>query len=436
MKHIVSNPAVTGYLTAGNVDEAMRASLRVPSGGSLRSYFARDEGERLEGVLYGGLTFGDFLYDYVRIDPTVVEGVDFSRSEDLHSIFNFSLFAKRLDDLSSERLVGSVSQMQGYVAERLVAHHLEAQGHDVVFPSVSNQEGWDVLVDGAPFQIKNLATAAGVHEHLQRFHDIPVIVNADLAGQVGHLNNVYVDPMLQHDQVLDLTEQSLHSARELADFEIPWISLAVSSAASLRDLVNHHTDLNGAVINALSNTAGRIAVGKVGSVTSGMLGLLLFGPAGSVVFSGAGAVVGAYWGRKAAGSVRSLLVGDLAIQVRNAARDCAATSVDAMRRKVFAWREKQAHLQEAFSTRYPVSVATGTFLDRKMIQDISYLENKMTELEAIANGNVSGDAQKLWEKLVVLARRSGIHPHFLQDSFKRLEILLRELQQNRRKYRI
>lgn len=432
----ISNPEINRLLSAGNVDEAMGEKLTAPKSDRLKSFFLDGEQgkEHQEGALYAGMTLGDFLYDYVRIDPTVVEGVDFARSEDLHSIFKFSVFSERFEAMSGEELAGNSNQMQGYVAERLVAHHLEAQGHDVVFPSTSNQEGWDVLVDGAPFQIKSLASADGVHEHLQRFHDIPVIVNAELADKVGHLDNVYVDPLLQHDQVLELTQESIHYGQELSDFEIPWISLAVSSAASVRDLITNQTDVSGAVINTVSNAAGRIVLGKVGSVTSGMVGLFLLGPAGSVIFSGVGAVVGAYWGRKAATSFRSMLVDDLEKQVCEVARDCAAMSHNAMQRKLLAWRNKQEIMKVACTSRYSATAAAGSYFDKRIAQDILYFENKAHELNAIASGTTSGDPRALWERLVLLTRRAGIHPHCLQDGFKRLRKLLEELKRERRKY--
>jgi hypothetical protein len=109
-----------------------------------------------EDLAYAGITLGDFLYDYIRIDPLVVEGIDFARQEDLHNFLSFAHFADHQQELTGTALAGSISNLQGYVAERVVAHHLEAAGHDVSFPDISNQEGFDILVDGHPFQVKCL----------------------------------------------------------------------------------------------------------------------------------------------------------------------------------------------------------------------------------------------------------------------------------------
>ena len=62
------------------------------------------------------------------------------RSEDIDGILDFSYFAKQQLDIAPEALQGLISQLQGYVAEQMVPHHLEAQGHDVTFPETSNQE--------------------------------------------------------------------------------------------------------------------------------------------------------------------------------------------------------------------------------------------------------------------------------------------------------
>src|SRR5690606_24689279 len=80
------------------------------------------------------------IHDYIRLDPRVMEGVDFARSDDLSSLFAFSQFSKTMD-LSSHS--GDLAQLQGYVAEGMVAAELQAKGHDVEFPEASNQAGWD-----------------------------------------------------------------------------------------------------------------------------------------------------------------------------------------------------------------------------------------------------------------------------------------------------
>lgn len=436
MKPLINNPQIDEQLLLGNFEEALSQPIEKPTGNRLADFFTDStKGEiRQETSLYAGLTLGDFLYDYIRIDPTVIAGVDFARAEDLKSVFAFSSFAEQHAELAGAQLDGSISQLQGYVAEQLVAHHMEALGHDVTFPATSNQEGWDLLIDGEKFQVKCLSTAAGVHEHLQRFPDIPVIVNIDLADSVGNLHNVYVDHQLVHDQVVQATENSLHYGSELGDFEIPWISLAVSSAFALRDLANKTTNLQGAVVNVLSNTTGRIALGKLGSITAGAAGLMLFGPAGKLIFTGTGAVIGAYFGRRAAGSLRGLLLKEEDRIANDAARDCAREAEQALRRKLLAWNDKRAVLQQAFDSSSTNSRKLGSWMDSRISDDIRYYENKATELSGIAGQSHSSDPRELWERLLLLIKRAGIHPHGIQQSLLQFEEALKNYQTSRRKY--
>ncbi len=123
-----------------------------------------------EDVAYAGLTLSDFLYDYIRIDPEVVRGVEFARAGDVDSVLSFARFADTKADLTGASLDGLHSELQGYVAEQIEAHHLIAQGHDVLFPDTANNPGWDLKVDGHPFQIKCLNDSGGV---LETFAPLP-----------------------------------------------------------------------------------------------------------------------------------------------------------------------------------------------------------------------------------------------------------------------
>jgi hypothetical protein len=87
-------------------------------------------------------------------------------------------------------------------------------------------------------------------------------VNAELADQVGDLGNVYIDPALHHDAIVNATTDTLHRGAELTDFEIPWISLLVSSFVPGYRLYHGDTDLAGFATAVATNTAGRPASGN------------------------------------------------------------------------------------------------------------------------------------------------------------------------------
>ena len=156
-------------------------------------------------MLVTAISVGEFIYDYVMINPAVVQGLDFARTEDLASLFTLSQFAGTVD---TETLTGDMAQLQGYVAEQMIAAELQAKGHDVEFPETSNNPGWDILVDGQPFQVKNLADPAGVREHLEKYPDIPVYVNEELAPYFEGNPQVYVSS-ISRDEVLEVTSTTI-----------------------------------------------------------------------------------------------------------------------------------------------------------------------------------------------------------------------------------
>tara|TARA_Y100000310_G_scaffold207240_1_gene207702 strand:+ start:962 stop:1480 length:519 start_codon:yes stop_codon:yes gene_type:complete len=120
-------------------------------------------------ISYAGLTFGDFIYDALRVNPLVIKGVDFSRSADLGNVFKFSLFSEDIADLSGSSLAGNINQMKGFVGERYVGQQLQSSGHEVEYPDNPNNPGYDLIVDGQPFQVKTTLDASLVQEHLDKY---------------------------------------------------------------------------------------------------------------------------------------------------------------------------------------------------------------------------------------------------------------------------
>src|SRR5579884_651312 len=181
MGAFISNDRIDWLLKQGSVEEALRQRVRKHdlNGDGVQSFILGED------VGYASLTLGDFLYDYIRIDPEVLRAVEFARAADVDGVLSFARFADRKADLSGASLDGLHSQLQGYVAEQVVAHHLLAEHHDVSFPETATNAGWDLEVDGHQFQVKCLADPGGVYEHLHRYPDIPVIVNAEVGQQIG-----------------------------------------------------------------------------------------------------------------------------------------------------------------------------------------------------------------------------------------------------------
>ncbi|QZT33953.1 hypothetical protein HUR95_00485 [Caldalkalibacillus thermarum TA2.A1] len=287
MGKMIGNPQFYRLWEDGRYTEALEQSLepRKSKRERISDFLFGSRTERTTTLAAAGLSVGDFIYDYLRIDPVVVEGINFARAEEIDSIFAFSHFAKNIDADS----VGEISQLQGYVAEKMLAMELTAKGHEVQFPETSNEPGWDLLVDGEKFQVKNLSEPRGVYEHLQKYPDIPVYVNADLADTFAGHRNVYIAESIHHEEIVSKTRETIILGQELQDFEIPLVTALASTATNVKGLMKGESNLKHTVLNIVTDTASRSAGGLLGQYTGATVGLMLFGPAGVIVLGAAGA---------------------------------------------------------------------------------------------------------------------------------------------------
>lgn len=228
-----------------------------------------------DATAYAALTVGDLLYDAYRIDPTAVEGIDFGRAADLSDIFRFARFSEDLEALSPATFQGNLSQLHGYVGERVAACALRAEGADVQFPATSTEPGFDILVNGEPFQVKCLSSPAGVHEHLLRYPDIPVITNSELAEFFAGDDRVTALPGFSHTEVVARTTETLDAGADLLDLQIPLISSGIAAVRVGRALWARESDPLSALGAGAADGIAGIGGGKLGAVaTAGALGLL------------------------------------------------------------------------------------------------------------------------------------------------------------------
>lgn len=246
---------------------------------------ARDKAKRLTDLFggdttaYATLTVGDLLYDAIRIDPVAVEGIDSVRAGNLSDIFQMAGLGQELGALGAASYQGHLSQLQGHVAEKVVGYALQAEGAVVEFPKASNQAGYDLLVNGDPFQVKNARSPGSVIEHFDRYPDIPVFTNMEVAEFFADDPRVIPLSGLSHPEVVEGTERTLDAAADLLDLELPLIisalviartGLAVwRSEASLLDATKAVTMRMGmgagaAKVSAISTAAGLGLLGVTG----------------------------------------------------------------------------------------------------------------------------------------------------------------------------
>jgi len=223
-----------------------------------------------DDLAFASLTFGDLLYDIARLDPLVLEGIDFSRAANLDSIPAFAEFASGIMSKTGQSFDSNIAQMKGYVAERYVAETLRRQGAEVEFPAASNQPGYDLLVNGDEFQVKCWETTEGVERHFEKYPDIPVFVNEELAEPFQGNDMIFPVWGVRNDQVEADTIENLDAASEILDLEIPIFAAAIVAAKNVYGVATRKTDFENALRNVAEGTAVRTAGGTGGAMAAAL----------------------------------------------------------------------------------------------------------------------------------------------------------------------
>lgn len=241
------------------------------------------------------------IWDYAHIDSSVLDALTFASKGNPD---NFSI----LQDLSSTTLekAGAIKRLSGYVAEQQVAYNLHQQGYIVEFPNNANQPGYDLIVDGTPMQVKCSMSSEYVLKHFDRYPDIPVVVNSELAAKLGDHPMVMVDSKLQYVNVQETTYQSLEY---LSDFDsvgdllpIPLLGGAVAAYRNYGEYGAGQIDAQKYAEKVGKETvvvAGGALVGKLIGGSIGAFG----GPIGIIVGSGIGAYIGGVAGSTGANTL-------------------------------------------------------------------------------------------------------------------------------------
>jgi hypothetical protein len=300
------------------------------------------------------------LYDWVRIDPQVVDALDFVRVADLGDIFSFARYADSLQALGDAARLGNIAQLQGYVAERIVAGMLRAQGAEVTFPDSPDQPGYDLVVNGTGCQVKCLGDPGGVDQHLSRYPDIPALVNEELAKYFPEDDRVTALPGFNHAEVHQVTESSLQAGADLLDLQIPLFSLTLQAARNTIAVAAGHTDWRTSLENIGIDSFGRIIAGKAGAVaaaaTVGLIGIT--GGWLAVLAPAFGAVGGYKLGKRITDAGKRLRCKPEADDLAAALSGYVAAAIEVLRTMI-ARAEEQSR---RFGARSAASSPTGLVL--------------------------------------------------------------------------
>jgi hypothetical protein len=387
----------------------------------------------ISDAAFAGITIGDLIYDITRIDPRAIRAADFSHAEDLSNVFEYSYFAERMSERSGNSLEGTLNREEGYVAERFAAQQQQSMGREVEVPDDANQEGYDLLINGEKFQVKSHSDPERVKEHLEEHPDIPVLVNQELAPEIGDHPDVYPVPGMDQEMIEEATASSLEAGAEVLDFEIPVVALAVVSGRQVLEMVKGNSDLKAAFPNVASELGGRVAGGYVGMQALAFAGMM-FGPAGGVVGGLAGAVIGNQQGKKIAQMLRrEILCSKEEQALQYALQEYLESMRKAAKENLKALERKQVLFEELLPEREQTSkVLKENFLWR-LTQERKYRAQKAEDIQ-----NALDEPERLdpeGNDLLVgavqgarLMNEVGIHPSAVSSELSNLseksEILL------------
>ncbi|MCM3721196.1 hypothetical protein [Solibacillus isronensis] len=402
---MIKNEQFWQHWRAGEFEKALNCSL---------GQKPKKKGALLRGIsetnAITGISAGEFLYDYLMIDPTVVKGIDFARAEDLSHLFHLSKFSNTIDTTVA---TGDMAQLQGYVAEQMIAQQLIAVGHDVSFPETSNQPGWDLLVDGQPFQVKCGQDKQIVETHLEKYPDTPVIVNEELGAYYTD-NPLVMTSSVSREQVLVDTQKTLQHAEELLDFQIPWIAAGVSTYTNAKRMRKDGITLKTVTRNVVTDTVSRTALAATGKLALGAVGSVLLPGAGAIIFP----VVGAYVGVAQGGNLARLIK-------RQFARSEEKTFCLSLHALIDKMQHMLAVKEGIKNDKWQLLVGmlpnpTQSPLDKEHERRLKLLSNVKMELTSIKK-TVDENPLHAFERIVQVLGKVGIHAFTLRKELSEVE---------------
>ena len=144
---------------------------------------------KIETSGIAALTFGDLIYDTIRVDQRYLDGADFSRpSKDLSSVFKIgeqnildqsakgSDYLNRLHDVN----------YSGYTHEFVTHQWARSRGEEVIIPEKFNQTGYDAIYNGEKYQIK-FGSVSEIRKHRLENPDIKVRSDLETADALNYL---------------------------------------------------------------------------------------------------------------------------------------------------------------------------------------------------------------------------------------------------------
>lgn len=239
-----------------------------------------------------GLTAAEMFYHAAAIDPRVLDAADFWRKADISNQLEFATHALEF------AVRGSDIALRGFTAEQVVLGNLVAQGHHVALPDSSGNPGFDLIVDGQEVQVKCGLDVYLLKEHFEKYPDIPVIANVELAAEFADYPNAYMVTSLEGFElaaVAEMTDRSVEAGIDLMAVDALAEAIGVGAVRGTLGIFTGAIPADHLPAWLVVDTAVRGALVIAGGQAGAVLGLVVIGPAGALVLGpvlGAAAIFG------------------------------------------------------------------------------------------------------------------------------------------------
>ena len=390
---------------------------------------------------------GDLLYDIIRVDTRVIEGVDFLRKEDLSSVLKFGK-QEIIDrsEKSAESLDGLHSSYLGYTFERVVALDFRQKGSEVEFPSKANQSGYDLIINGEKFQVKTQGDGIDIIEkHFEKYPNIKIIVNSEayekFVQKYPEKTDLIINSGFSHEETKNLVKESTDSAVEIFEDnnlfgsaipEILGIVSIISIGKNFMGWAKGNTDIETAFKNVAIDSVGKFAGAGVGAT----IGSFFLPPFGTLV----GGTLGFIFGTSLANEykIENYCSKELK-ELDNAIDNFIKTSLSIMKTNMNIFIKKEKYLESVFKNQDILTAKEiKEFLDKKILNEKKlknqimnkfekYLKKTRRGIEKFVQLNKNfedGLSSVKYNKYALeafkLSSRGGVGPEFLPKESKDL----------------
>jgi len=249
------------------------------------------------------LTFGDLIYDVIRVDQRYLDGANFARpSKDLSSVFKIG--KQNLSDLEvrGEDYLKNLHEINysGYTHEFVTHQWARNRGEEVIIPEKFNQKGYDAIYNGDFYQIK-FNSVSEIRK--ARLENPEIKVRTDIESAESYNLKYPEDTNFVFGTTPKNLTENLVSEGKIASMEVFQnedffglnidetfgIAAVIPVVKNLKYLADDKTDISTAVQNIVGDTI----VAGVGISIGSAIGALI-DPIGTVV----GAIGGGYFAKK------------------------------------------------------------------------------------------------------------------------------------------